>query len=74
MNFSFNGKSSKNLNHVFGEKVACKCFNFDFIGRLSSENIILKRATDVKKNYYEQITSGIFIRTISAREEARITF
>jgi hypothetical protein len=35
-----------------------KLLNFHFNGQSSNKNIILKRATDVNKNDYEQITNG----------------
>jgi hypothetical protein len=40
--------------------VAGKFLNFHFKRQSSSKNIFLKRASAVKKNYYEQITNGFF--------------
>ena len=39
LNFAFNGKSIKNLNHAFGENVAGKFLNIDFNGHSSNENL-----------------------------------
>ena len=38
LNFAFNGKSSKNLNHAFGEKAAGKFLNFYFNRQSSRKN------------------------------------